>query len=337
VKILLIGFGGVGQTLAQIFLEKSRYPNLKEFNPKVVGICTKSHGSLSNPSGINLKRALDQMKEGGFRKDNPEISSFSPLEAIEKIDFDVLVELSTLSIESEGEPARTHVQKALEKGCHVVTANKGPIAFAYQELSALAHSKNVKFLFESTVMDGTPVFNLARHCLKGCQILSLEGILNSTSNFVLSSMEAGLDMEKAIEEAQRRGFAERNPLLDLEGWDSACKISALANVLMGGQITPLQVEREGIRGLKIDDVERAKKEGKHFKLICRAWKEDGIKASVKLETFPSDHHYSSVVYRGTILRIETDLLAPIFITATTPSLYYTAYGVLNDLLEIWQR
>ena len=336
-RVLFIGFGNVGQKVVEIlFLERDRHANIQNLHLTIVGVVTKSHGSLVNNNGVDMVKALQEIRDGGrFSWTNYELTNLKGLDAVRLLDYDVLVELSTLSIAEKGEPALSHVREALNRGKHVVTANKAPAAFAYHELQALARSKGVSFLMESTVMDGTPVFNMAKYGLKAASILGVSGVLNSTTNFVLSRMEHGESLEEAVKIAQKEGFAEADPRHDLEGWDASAKISVLANVLMGASLTPYDVDRHGITHVSVADVQSAVKAGNRLKLICRAWR-DGttVKAKVALEEVEKGHPFAPIRESGSILMIETDLLAPFVITETDPTLYDTAFGVINDLMSL---
>ena len=337
VRALFVGFGNVGQKVAEIlFLEREKHPNVYSLNLCIVGIVTKSRGSLVNNNGVDIVKALHEIRDGGrFSWTNFELTSINGLDAVRQLDYDVLVELSTLSIAEKGEPALSHVREALNRGKHVVTANKAPAAFAYHELVSLARQKSVSFLMESTVMDGTPVFNLAKHGLKAAAILGVSGVLNSTTNFVLSRMEQGESLEEAVKIAQKEGFAEADPRHDLEGWDASAKITVLANALMGASLTPYDIDRQGITHVSVADVQGAVKAGKHLKLICKAWREgDTVKARVALEEIERGHPFAPIRESGSILMIETDLLAPFVITETDPTLSDTAFGVINDLLSL---
>jgi len=337
VRALFVGFGNVGQKVAEIlFLEREKHPNVYSLNLCIVGIVTKSRGSLVNNNGVDIVKALHEIRDGGrFSWTNFELTSINGLDAVRQLDYDVLVELSTLSIAEKGEPALSHVREALNRGKHVVTANKAPAAFAYHELVSLARQKSVSFLMESTVMDGTPVFNLAKHGLKAAAILGVSGVLNSTTNFVLSRMEQGESLEEAVKIAQKEGFAEADPRHDLEGWDASAKITVLANALMGASLTPFDIDRQGITHVSVADVQGAVKAGKHLKLICKAWREgDTVKARVALEEIERGHPFAPIRESGSILMIETDLLAPFVITETDPTLSDTAFGVINDLLSL---
>ncbi|MFP4482104.1 MAG: homoserine dehydrogenase [Thermovirgaceae bacterium] len=336
-KALFIGFGNVGRKLASILSrEKERFPRLEDLEIVPVGIVTRSRGALTNPGGLDFNEALSMIEDRGmFATDSPAYSETGALEAAQGLEYDVLVELSTLSIEDRGEPAVSHIRAALSRGRHVVSANKGPVAFSYAELAGLANEKGSRFLHETVVMDGAPVFNLARCALKGCTVTGVEGIFNSTTNFILTKMEQGVSLKEAVTEAQRIGVAEADPSHDLDGWDAAAKTAALANVLMGARITPYDVVRSGISGLTEDDVAKALAKGCRLKLLCRAKPEGGVvRATVRVEEVSSSHHYAAVSGGGAVLRIETDLMGPILVTQEEPTLYDTAYGVLDDLLTL---
>lgn len=337
IRVLLIGFGNVGRQLGRILtVERNQFPNLRNLRLLLVGLVTGSHGSLVNKNGVDLTRALYEAEaDDRFSPQNPDFSRLDSREAVESLEYDVLIELSTLSIERMGQPALSYIETALERGCHCVTANKGPIAFAYSDLMRLAQSRGCELLFESTVMDGTPVFSMAREGLKGCEILELEGILNSTSNFVLTQMENGYSMNEAIETAKQLGFAEADPRYDLEGWDAAVKICLLANVLMESDLTPFDIEREGIWELDGRRVQEAVKRQKHLKLLCRAWRERGkVHGEVRLRPVKQQSVFGLTSGAASVLRVSTDLMGPVTICQEEPSPYDTAYGVLNDLLTI---
>jgi len=336
-RVLLVGFGNVGRQLARIiWLERERFPNLRNLELTIVAILTGSGGAVENSSGVDLTRALYEIEsERRFSSVNPEFQALDNLVAVASLDYDVLVELSTLNIEENGQPALSYIEAALENGRHCVTANKGPIAFAYSELAALAQSRECALLFESTVMDGTPVFSLCSSGLLGCEILELEGILNSTTNFVLAGMEMGRDIAASIAIAQELGFAEADPRYDIEGWDAAVKICLLANVLMDAKLTPFDVDREGISDLQQREVQQALNHGRHLKVICRAWRERGnVCAEVRVRPVAHESLFGLTSDSSSVLRISTDLMGPVTICQEEPTPYDTAYGVLNDLMRI---
>jgi homoserine dehydrogenase len=330
-RILMIGFGNVGKRLIHLLSDElPDHSGLADLHCQFTGIFTKHHGYIQNSNSIDLF---------GVEKHFGKLSSIIPdeeiLQAISNSEYDVLVELSTLSIEQKGDPAISFVNAALQRGKHVVTANKGPAAFAYHEINELALKNNCRFLCESAVMDGTPVFSSARSGLLGAEIKAVSGILNTTTNLVLSKLENGTSFSEAVQSAQKLGFAEADPSNDLDGWDAAAKTAVLANILMDGSITPFDVRRTGIKDLNNETIANAARNKKRFKLICRAEKSGtNISAKVAPELLPYDHPFASVNGTDSILKIETDLMGPIFIRQENPTLNDTAYGVLNDLLTI---
>lgn len=334
-RMLLLGFGNVARTMARILtVDRPGHPGLAGLDLSCAGIFTRRHGAVAGD--VDLARALEYFeRDGGFAAGRPLASRLEPQEAVAELDYDVLVELTVLSIRERGEPAVSHVRQALRRGKHVVTANKGPLAFAHGELSALASQRGVRLLHESTVMDGAPLFAMARSALRGCTIQALSGILNSTTNFVLTEMERGVTLEEAVRTAQAEGFAEADPAHDLEGWDAAAKLSVLANVLMGAALTPLEVERQGITGVTPARVQAAARAGRRLKLVCRAWREAaGVRTRVGLEELEAGDFLATASASGSALRLETDVMGPILLAQQDPTLSDTAYGVLNDLLTI---
>lgn len=335
-RLAIIGFGNVGQEFARLLISKRDWlARSKGLDVEVHSISTKSRGSLSSKKPLNLERALELMKTfGNLKSYGPEATEMKPVELVSKSDADLMVELSTLDIES-GQPAREHIRAAMENGMDVITANKGPVAFAYGELRNMARSRGVHFRFEGTVMDGTPIFSLVERTLPGCTVLGLTGILNSTSNFVLTQMSSGITMDDAIREAQRRGFAESDPSLDIDGWDAAAKITALANVLMDAQATPKDVQRTGIRSMMEEDIREAASKGKKIRMIASARPTaDGVKLTVTNELIGPDHLFWSVDGTSSALTIKTDLMGDLTVIESDPSVTQTAYAVFSDMLLI---
>jgi homoserine dehydrogenase len=332
-RVLFVGFGNVARKMAAMLTdERKSFPGLVDLDLQTVGIFTRSRGALVDPAGIDLAAALEIFREKGAF---PGPNRLSHKQAIDELDYDVLVELSTLNIAEKGEPAVSHVRSALSRKRHVVTANKGPAAFAFRELDRLARQNGVSFLFESAVMDGAPVFSLQWHSLQGCRVTGFSGILNTTTNFVISRLEQGETMARAVKTAQELGFAEADPALDLEGWDAAAKTAILANVFMEANITPLQVERQGISNVTAGTAARALKNGHCLKLICRAWEEKGaVRTWVGVEEISLRHIFAAVGAKGAALRLETDMMGPFCIVQENPGLNDTAAGVLLDLFSV---
>jgi homoserine dehydrogenase len=336
VRALLLGFGNVGRAAADILVRRDQYPGLAGLDVSVVGIVTGRHGALVNERGIDLERALaDWRREGRFSPSHPDHAAMGAPEALRTVACDVAVEMTPLTREARGEPAITHVREALRGGRHVVTANKGPLAWAFAELARLAAERDLQFLYETTVMDGVPVFNLARHGLRGATVTRVEGILNSTTNAVLCALERGGTFADAVARAQQEGYAEADPSDDLEGWDGAVKLSALAAVLMGVALPPEAIAREGIAGLDPSHVVAARARGARLKLVCEAWREGGgVRGRVALREVPLDDPFALVDDTSSILRLVTDLAGTVVITEERPDIQVTGYGVISDLLAV---
>jgi len=335
-RLLLAGFGNVGQTLAEILVTRNAYPALADLELEVVAITTGSRGTVADERGIDLAAALEAIRSGGrFSEDHPGRVEVDTLQAASMLDYDVLVELTPLTIAARGEPAIGHLAAALGRGRHAITCNKGPIAWAYRKLDALARRNGCTLLHEGTVMDGAPVFNLARHCLRGNRVVRLEGILNSTTNVVLGEMERGAALSDAVAQAQRLGIAEADPANDLDGWDAAVKIAALANVLMGAQLLPDAVQRTSIRDVTPDRLEAALAHGHRLKVVCEATREaDAVRGSVTLREVPAGDVMATVEGTGSALRIVTDLMGTIVLVEEEPDVRTTAYAVISDLFEL---
>lgn len=332
-RLAIIGFGNVGQEFARMLLLKRDWLlRNRGLDIEVLAIATKTKGSLLSRSALDLEQVLGHMKANGTFKGLPEHCEIPPLKMISNCDADMMIELTTLNIEN-GQPAIDHIKAALDVGMEVVTANKGPVAWAYDELRDRARARNLRFRFEGTVMDGTPVFSFVERTLPGCQVIGLEGVLNSTSNFVLDEMAKGRTMESAIKEAQAKGIAEADPSLDIDGWDAAAKITALANVIMEANLTPKDVEREGIGSLTSEDIHKASAKGGRMRLIAKAARAgDRIRLTVKPQVVGSDSVFWSVKGTSSALKFETDLMGDLTIVESGPGTTQTAYAIFSDLL-----
>ena len=234
-----------------------------------------------------------------------------------------------------GRLALDHIRVALQKGLHVVTANKGPVAIAYRELSQLARKKKLAFRFEGTVLDGTPVFNLVKHTLLGTQILGFHGILNSTNNLVLSEMEEGRSRESALEKARAMGVAEADASHDIEGWDTATKTAVLANVLLDANLRPTDATRMGIGAVRPEDLKLARQKGKTLRLIGRASREGKkVRARVTPELLDSSDPLSTVRRTTNALAIQTDTMKELVVVEKDPDIEQTVYALLSDILAV---
>ena len=334
-KLALMGFGNVGQALASLLMDKeaeleSRYGLTFSFT----GIATGRHGAALNPDGLEIDRAIKLVKDG--QPLDQLTHSESPVDGIDFInrcEADVLFENTPVNYES-GQPAVDHLKQALEQGMHAITANKGPVVHAYQQLTELASARGRKFFFESTVMDGAPVFSMFRSSLPGANLRSFKGILNSTTNLVLSRMEDGESLDAAIAYAQEIGIAETDPSGDVDGWDAAVKVAALATVLMGVPLKPAQVIRTGIRDIQPRDIQHAKDQGHRWKLVCSALREkDQVSATVAPQIVSPDSPLYQVDGTTSIVQFETDVLGSLSIIESDPGTHTTAYGLLADFLN----
>lgn len=337
-SLVLIGFGNVARRFVRLLGETA---DRLEFTWKVVGISTRRHGSLIDADGVDTHRALQLVEarqpldRGEPRSGIDMIRQVADRCADEAAEARlVCVETTVLDID-RGEPAVSHVRAALEAQAHVVTANKGPAAFAFHELDALAESVDRRFFFEGAVMDGVPVFNLVRETLPAVTIEGFRGVINTTSNFMLSELERGLDFDAALAEMQRRGIAEADPTLDVDGWDAAAKTAALVNVLMGSVMTPHHVSRTGIRDVSGADVRDAMARNRRIRLVASASRQGGkVQARVEPELLGPEDPLAGVTDLQNALYLQTDLLGEIGIVQRSGDLTQTAYALLTDLARI---
>jgi homoserine dehydrogenase len=334
-KLALLGFGNVGQALAQLLLEK-RQEVRRDFNLSysVTGIATGSHGRAIDPDGLDLERALSIIQNGeSLDSLSTQAAPQENLDFIHRCPANVLFENTPVNYET-GQPAVDHLRVALEYGMHAITANKGPVVHAYRSLTELARAKGVKFYFESTVMDGAPIFALYREALPGAQIKSFRGILNSTTNLILSRMESGESFEQVVRYAQEIGLAETDPSGDIDGWDAAVKVAALATVVMGSPLKPQDVDRQGIRQIDTQQVASAKAQNKRWKLVCSATRRgDRIQARVAPEMVSADSPLYNVMGTSSMVQFESDVLGLLSIIEEDPGPETTAYGLFADFLN----
>jgi homoserine dehydrogenase len=245
---------------------------------------------------------------------------------------DVLFEATSLDV-ATGQPAIDHIRAALEHGAHAITANKGPIVHAYRELRDLAAVRGKRFLFESTVMDGVPIFSLFDQ-LPAIHLKGFHGILNSTTNVILSEMEIGLTFDESLKKAQSLGIAETDATHDIDGWDAAVKTAALITVLMDIPVRLEDIYREGIRDLTTNAVRNGRRDGWPFKLVCRAQRTGNVvKATVAPEKVLSSSPMGKIAGTSSYIYFETDIFPGLAITEENPGLYATAYGMLADFVR----
>lgn len=268
-RIILIGYGVVGQSLTNILLRR-RSETVKDygFNPKVVAIVDRG-GAAINLKGLNLEKILALKKQKGTLAADHEFGhpKMSPLDVIESVEAEVIVEITPTNVKN-GEPGLSHIKTAFKTGKHVVTTNKGPLALALPALTELADYNKVYLRFSGTVGGGTPVLELAKKCLLGDKIVAIRGILNGTTNYILTEMEEKrITFQQALEKAQKLGYAETDPSMDVDGIDPACKVVIMANWIMNKKFTLKDVDVHGIRGVTLQALEKAAKRGNTIKLV----------------------------------------------------------------------
>ena len=340
--LALVGFGNVGRRFAQLLGEqRDQLAGDYDLDCRVVGIATARHGVAFNPSGLDVVEARAAVVANGslsgLRHGSDAVDGSAAL--IERLSdspsqLRVVVETTTLNI-TDGRPALNHVEAALRAGLHVVTANKGPVAFAYERLRDMAAAAGVSFLFEGAVMDGVPIFNLVRETMPGIRIAGFRGVINTTTNHILTAAEDGETFDAALARMQAEGIAEADPSLDLDGWDAAAKAAALANVLLGARITPHDVTRKGINRATADAARAAKARGGRLKLVVSA--KAGQRPAVRPEELPAGDLLARLGPMENALILETDLLGDIAIGQLTGNLTVTAYALLSDLIAIRRR
>ena len=346
-NLCFLGYGNVNRTLVRLLEDRAEELRARHGVPyRITGIASRSLGWIADPNGLdpNTLRgrgpALSEVEGTPAREKLPPISNRSASNpAVNNVrdwltaaHADVLFEATSLNV-TDGEPAVTHIRAALEHGAHAITANKGPIVHAYRDLRNLATKQGKRFLFESTVMDGVPIFSFFDQ-LPAIHLGGFHGILNSTTNVILSEMEQGLTFDEALKKAQSLGIAETDATHDIDGWDAAVKTAALITVLMDVPVRLEDIEREGIRDLTPQALRNARRDGWPFKLVCRAQRTStGVEASVKPEKVLSTQPMARITGTSSYIHFETDIFPALAITEENPGLYATAYGLLADFVR----
>jgi len=316
-RLALLGFGNVGRALARL-LESLR----PAWPFQIVGIHTARHGTALDPVGLSADPSFGP-------------AAGSVAEFLDRAGAEVLVELTPLDPVS-GEPAISHIRAAFAHHMHVVTANKGPIAHAYAGLREEAERAGVLFRFEATCMDGAPVYNMIRRTLPGVRILGFTGVLNSTTQVVIEAMRKGRSMEDGIDAARRLGITEADAAYDIDGWDSAAKTAALANVLLDARTTPQQVDTRGIGRLTPEKLMELAGRRKTVRLVSRARRTPrGVRLRVRAEVLDETDILASLQGTSNLLLFHTDLMGTIGTVSISPGVAQTAYGVFSDLAGIW--
>jgi homoserine dehydrogenase len=342
--LALVGFGTVGQRFVRLLHDRREQLQQDcDLECRIVAIATRRHGAACCGAGLDGAAASARVESGGSLHELHDAQSghipSSPIECIERLaaseaPLRVVVETTTLSMAAGG-PATRHVEAALEAGCHVVTANKGPVAFAYRRLAHLAERRALSFLFEGAVMDGIPVFNLVREAMPALTVNGYRGVINTTTQEILSALEGGEEFGPALARMQAAGIAEADPSLDIEGWDAAAKAAALANVLLDADITPHEVLRTGIEGISGETVRAAFTRGKRLRLVASARR--GERPVVRPTELPAEDLLAGLGRTANALVLETDVLGELAICQLGGNPTQTAYALVSDLVTIRRR
>jgi len=335
IRVAFIGFGTVGQGTVEIL--QSRAAELKArygLEVQVVAVATRSRGSLYAADGLALDQLLatDRLENYPYQ---PGLQyNLNAFEIIDASNADVIIEASPTDLQT-GEPALSHCRRAFEAGKSVIVANKGPVALAFRELSETAHAKGLFFGYEGVVMGGTPSLRLAREALAGFKLSGIRGILNGTTNFILTAMETGQTYEVALAEAQRRGYAETDPSGDVEGHDAAGKLAILSTIVLGLPLTPAEVHTQGITKITEADILAAHDVGEHWKLIASAHIDNGkIVAKVASMRLTATDPLGGVSGVNNAVTYATDLLGDVTLIGPGAGRTQTGFAILSDLLEM---
>jgi homoserine dehydrogenase len=359
-NLCFLGFGNVNRTLVRLLADRAQeLRDRHNISYRITGIASRRLGWIAAPEGLDpnfvendcVERALlpadgreasaeQTLLPPQSREAYPQPANLHDWLAAARAD--VVFEATSLNVET-GQPAVDHIRAALEHGAHAITANKGPIVHAYRELRNLAKAKGKRFLFESTVMDGVPIFSLFDQ-IPAIHLQGFHGILNSTTNVILSEMEKGFTLDAALKKAQDLGIAETDATHDIDGWDAAIKTAALITVLMSSNenesdendvpIRLEEIQREGIRDLTPEGVRNARRDGWPYKLVCRAKRAgDSVKASVAPEKVLASSPMGKITGSSSYIHFETDIFPGLGITEENPGLYATAYGMLADFVR----
>jgi len=337
-NIALIGCGGVGKAFIKLLQEKA-----DELKKQGIDISLKyvlgSKGGVYDPQGINkedfLKFAASERDITKFPKGGSQKLSIDNV--VENKDVDILIELTPTNRKT-GEPGMTHITKALSNGISVVTGNKGPIMLAYGKLKAMAKANGAQLAIGCTTGGALPSINAGLLDLAGSKILSIEGVLNGTTNYIIQEMETnGISFEEALKKAQEAGIAEADPSLDIEGWDTAMKMLILVNVLMEEGKTLEDIKVSGIKDITREDIEIAAAEGKKLKLVGKALKKEGkLEMSVALEEIAADHPLYGVDGKNKGVRYVSDTLGDLTIVGGASGTKAAAASVLRDVINMYK-
>ncbi len=334
-RLLLVGFGNVGQGFAQLLIDR-KDALAADFGCSftIVGVTTRSRGSVYATDGLDPQALLDAVQSGILNGVDCDHTGWSVEDMLANAEADIMVETSYTNLET-AEPASSYIRQALQNGMHVSTANKGPVALNYAELAGLANEKGLQLQAEGTVMSGTPAVALGLDQLKAAGVTQVKGILNGTTNYILTQMEDGMSYADALKVAQDLGYAEADPAGDVEGHDAAGKVVILANMLLNAGIKPADVATDGITNISSADVDAAKAAGERWKLIGAIEVVDGaIKASVSPQRLSTAHPLANVMGATNAITYTTEAMGDVTLIGAGAGRVETGYSILQDLLAI---
>jgi homoserine dehydrogenase len=339
VRLVILGFGVVGQGLAELLLTQQNLLQTRyDLAVTLVGVATGRDGYIYHEHGLDIATLLALKKSGRpltTYTASAEVRHWrQTLQGLRETRADVLAEATGTNLR-DAEPGLSHVHLALQQGMHVITANKGPLALAADELFSLARAQHVHLRAEATVMAGTPVISTIREGLAGSSIRALRGILNGTTNYILSEMAQGRDYAEVLKVAQAQGYAEADPTADVEGYDAVAKVSILASLAFGQVLRPEQVVRTGITAITSEDIARAQREGKRIKLLA-SLHYDGSSLHGRVEplALPLTDPLATVNGVMNAISIESDALPQVTITGPGAGRLQTGQGLLADLIAV---
>ena len=337
-KIILVGFGTVGQGFAALLQEKAKILKSRyDFEPLIIGVATRSKGILYRYQGLSIPDLLEAAKKGSFEhypdSEGVERDFSDAVDLLQRRGGDVMIEVTPTNLET-AMPASAHFQAAIVTKKHIVTANKGPIAVGYKQLMQRAKEAGIEIRFEATVMAGTPAIATGVELLAGSGITEVRGILNGTTNYILTQMENGLEYEAALKQAQHLGYAETDPTADVEGHDAAAKVLILLAAIFDQERNLQELDVTGITAITSEDIQSAKTARERYKLIASASLDGG---KVQPARLPLSDPLAQVEGVTNAISFQTDIMGTITLIGAGAGQASTAFALLSDLLALHRR
>ncbi len=340
IRMIVCGFGRVGRAFVRLIAEKSEFIHRAYgLEPAIVGV-GELGGSLYHPDGLDASKAADAFEnEGGFSVHPHLEADWRGLHLIRRAQAELMVETTPTDVQT-GEPAMSHIREALARGMHVVSANKGPFIRAHRALSRLAREKNGALKFSAAAAAALPTLDVAQTCLAGAEVLAIEGVLNGTTNFILSRMRtSGQNYEEALAQAQSLGIAEADPTLDVEGFDTANKLALITNISMDADLRPEDIPRAGISGVSLAEVRDAAEHGKIIRLVGVSKRDESgrVSARVAPEALSPEHPLAGVDGAEKGITYTTDTMARVTVAGGKSDPRGAAAAILKDIINIYRH